>query len=236
MAINGARPEELRTIPGFNTLSARRLALLSRNIKVFNKKKGRLIYRTGERAKNLYVVLEGQIALSLLGSDGRFVRLSVLAAGEFFGVSALIPLWHRVSYAVALRDSRIGEIPAGSFVQQVCGISLEGFSALTQLTLKPILLVSLRRALFLVEHLPNRLALALWEYAEHPKAKTRMGLLPSSLTHDELSAIIGASRPRVSRALRQLEEIGIFHRNGKSIQVHTKKLETYLQENFESFF
>lgn len=227
------RAEELRQVPGFNLLPARRLDLMSRNIKTFNIKKGALIYRTGEPAKNIYVVLDGQVGLSLSGSNGRFVRLSVLTAGEFFGVCALIPLWQRVSYATALRDSRIGEIPARSFVHNVCGISLEGFSALTELALKPLLLVSLRRALFLVEQLPNRVALALWEYANHPEVKKRSGVLPSSLTHEELSAVVGASRPRVSRTLKQFEERGLFDHKGRSIRVQTERLRAYLRREFE---
>ncbi len=233
MANQRVTPKELRQVPGFNALPAHRLNLLSRNIKTFNIRKGALIYRTGESAKNIYVVLDGQVGLSLSGSNGRFVRLSVLAAGEFFGVCALIPVWHRVSYATALRDSRIGEIPAQTFVHNVCGIPLEGFSALTELTLRPLLLVSLRRALFLVEQLPNRIALALWEYANHPEVKKRMGLLPSSLTHEELSAVVGASRPRVSRSLRRFEEKGFFTRKGRSIQVQTETLRAYLRQEFE---
>ncbi len=233
MANHRVTPKELRQIPGFNALPARRLNLLSRNIKTFDIRKGALIYRTGELAKNIYVVLDGQVGLSLSGSNGRFVRLSVLATGEFFGVCALIPVWHRVSYATALRDSRIGEIPAQIFVHNVCGIPLEGFSALTELTLRPLLLVSLRRALFLVERLPNRIALALWEYACHPAVKQRMGVLPSSLTHEELSAVVGASRPRVSRALKRFEEKRFFTHKGRAIQVQTEILRAYLRQEFE---
>ena len=233
MANQRVRPEELRKVPGFNTLPARRLDLLSRNIKTFTVRKKALIYRTGEPAKNIYVVLDGQVGLSLSGSNGHFVRLSVLGAGEFFGICALIPVWHRVSYATALRDSWIGEVSARSFVHNVCGIPLDGFSALTELTLKPLLLVSLRRALFLVEQLPNRIALALWEYANHPEAKKRLGVLPSSLTQEELSAVVGASRPRVSRALKQFEERGLFNHKGRSIRVQTEKLRAHLRQEFE---
>ena len=227
------RPHELRSIPGLDILPANRLELLSRNINTFEVKKGGVIYRMGERAKNLYVVLDGEIGLSLFGSNGRFVRLSVLSEGEFFGICALIPSWQRVSFAIALRDSRIGEIPPRRFVRDVCGVSLEGFCALSELTLKPILLVSLRRSLFLVEPLTNRLALALWEYSEHPKAKKNSGSLPSSLTHEELSAIVGASRSRVSRALKQLEKEGLFDRKGRSIQVLSDKLRAYLANELE---
>jgi Crp-like helix-turn-helix domain len=45
------------------------------------------------------------------------------------------------------------------------------------------------------------------------------GLLPLSLTHEKLSGLVGASRPRVWLALRQLEERGFFVRQGKQIMV-----------------
>ncbi len=233
MTKDTVRPAELRDLPGFKGFPRRPLDLLSRSIKAFHVKKGEVIFRPGQPAEDLFLMMEGEVGLSLSGSRGRFVRLVVLTEGEFFGVSALIPGWRRVSHATALRDSRIGEIPARSFVNKVCGIPWEGFSALTEMTLKPFLLASLRRALFLVEDLSNRVALALWEYASHPEAQRRMGILPSSLTHEEVSAVVGASRPRVSLVLKQLEEKGFFVRKGKSLQVQEEALSAYLRREYE---
>lgn len=233
MKKHSIRPVELSDLPGFKRFPTRQLNLLSRSIKAIHVKKQEVIFRPGQPAENLFLVLEGEVGLSLSGSEGHFVRLVVLTEGEFFGVSALVPGWRRVTHATALRDSRIAEIPARTFVHKVCGIPLEGFFALTEITLKPFLLASLRRALFLVEDLPNRVALALWEYASHPEAQRKQGVLPSSLTHEELSAVVGASRPRVSLALKELEERGFFVRKGKSIQVRKEALSAYLQRKYE---
>ena len=177
--------------------------------------------------------MEGEVGLSLLGSKGRALRLMVLAQGEFFGVSALVPGWRHISHASALCNSRVGEIPARNFVEKVCGLNWNNFTALTEITLKPLLMVSLRRALYLVEDLPNRVATTLWEYAGHPAAKKRGGLLPLSLTHEELSGLVGASRPRVSMALKQLEQRGFFVRKGKQILVQPDVLSSYLRREYE---
>jgi CRP-like cAMP-binding protein len=157
----------------------------------------------------------------------------VLAQGEFFGVAALIPGWRRVSHASAVRNSRIGEISARFLVEKIFGLSWKNFSTLTELTLKPLFILSLRRALFLIEDLPNRVATVLWEYAAHPEATKQRGLLPLSLTHEEISALVGASRPRVSLALKQLEERGFFIRKGKQIMVEQAALEGYLRREYE---
>lgn len=224
---------ELSNLQIFKGFSPKQLALLARNMTALHVRRGEVIHRPGQPAKNLYLVLEGEVGLSLLGSKGRALRLMVLAQGEIFGVSALVPGWLHVSHATALHNSRIGEIPACSFVEKVCGLKWKNFAALTEITLKPLLLVSLRRALYLVEDLPNRVATTLWEYAGHPEAKKRGGLLPLSVTHEELSALVGASRPRVSMALKQLQERGFFVRKGKQILVQRNVLSSYLKKEYE---
>ena len=229
------RPQlsDLRALQVLQDFSAAQLNQLSRNMTVLNVRKGEVIYRPGQAAENLYLVLDGEIGLSLLGSKGSSLRLAVLAQGEFFGVAALIPGWRRVSHSSAVRDSRIGEIPARFLVEKICGLSWKNFSLLTELTLKPIFLVSLRRASFLIEDLPNRVATVLWEYASHPEARRKGGLLPLSLTHEEISGLVGASRPRVSSALKQLEQRGFFIRKGKQIMIQQAALGAYLRREYE---
>jgi CRP-like cAMP-binding protein len=233
MTKDKVQSSDLLDLQLFEGFSAKQLDLLNRNIRAFHVGKGEVIYRPGQVAENLYLILDGEIGLSLLGSKGSSLRLAVLAQGEFFGVAALIPGWRRVSHASAVHDSRIGEIPAQFFVEKICGLSWKSFSTLTELTLKPLFVVSLRRALFLIEDLPNRVATVLWEYASHPEARKKGGLLPLSMTHEEISALVGASRPRVSLALKQLEERGFFVRKGKQIMVQQAALGAYLRREYE---
>jgi CRP/FNR family transcriptional regulator, cyclic AMP receptor protein len=224
---------ELRNLQLFKEFSPKQFGLLARNMTTLHVRRREVIHRPGQPAENLYLILEGEVGLSLLGSKGRALRLMVLAQGEFFGVNALVPGWRHVSHASALYNSRIGEIPARSFVEKVCGLNWKDFSALTEITLKPLLLVSLRRALYLVEDLTNRVATTLWEYAGHPEAKKKGGFLPLSLTHEELSGLVGASRPRVSLALKQLEDRGFFIRKGKQMLVQQDALSNYLRREYE---
>jgi len=196
-------------------------------------RKGEALYRPGQPAKHIYCVLDGAIGLSLLGSDGRFVQLGLRAGGEFFGETALIPGWRRASEAKALQDSRVGQVDAATFVSKVWDLPWESLARLTKTLLRPVFLVSLRRSLFLVEQLPDRLALALWELLGSEARRAR-GLLPSTLTHEELAAMVGASRPRVSLALKRLENAGLFVREGKQIRVQEKPLRAYLERKYES--
>ena len=178
-------------------------------------------------------MLQGTIGLSLFANAGRVLQLALLTRGQFFGETALVRGWRRVSQAVALQDSRVGRIEAEALVTEVCGLPWEIFAGLTETVLKPLFLLSLRRSLFLLEELPDRVALALWEYAGHPEAQQLRGLLPSTLTHEQIAAVVGASRPRVSLALKRLAHEGIFVREGKRIRVHETSLRRYLERKYE---
>jgi CRP-like cAMP-binding protein len=230
----GIRVEEPRDLEVFAWLPPATLDRLSRQMTALRVQKGEVLYSPGQPAKHVYWVLEGAVGLSLLGSEGRFVQLALLTRGRFFGETALVRGWRRVSQAMAFQDSRVGRIEARTLVTQVCGLPCwEIFTGLTEAVLKPLFLISLRRSLFLVEELADRVALALWEYAGHPEARRARGLLPSALTHEQLAAVVGASRPRVSLALKRLETAGVFLREGNRIRVHEKPLREYLERKYE---
>jgi CRP-like cAMP-binding protein len=227
---------ELRGLGTLEGLPIDRLDHLGRNMEKLRVAKGQSIYRPGQPAKYLYCVLEGVIGISLLGSEDSFVRLILSTRGEFFGIDALIRRWRRVSVATALQESRIGRIEPRVYVTEVCGLPWEPFSGVIDMLIRPVLKVSLQRAMFLVENLSDQLALALWEYAGGFDVGRSKGLLPAALTHDELAAMVGASRPRVSLALKQLERRGFLVRSGKQIRVQEKPLRVYLEHRYGFVF
>jgi len=226
---------ELRTMDRVKWLTPGRLENLRRHMRAVHVSKDEVLYRPGQPATHIYCVLQGSVSLSLPASPGRSLQLALVARGEFFGETALVRGWRRVSQAVALQDSRVGRIEAQALVTDVCGLPLEMFSGLTEAVLKPLFLLSLRRALFLVEELRDRVALALWEYAGHPEAQRSRGLLPPTLTHEHIAEVVGASRPRVSLALKRLEREGLFAREGKQIRVDAKSLRRFLERKYEYF-
>ena len=227
---------ELRELGTLEGLPTDRLDHLGRNMEELRVGKGRSIYRPGQPAKYLYCVLEGVIGISLLGSEDKFVRLTISTRGEFFGIDALMRRWRRLSIATALQDSRVGRIEPRVFVTEVCGLPWEPFSGLVDTLIKPVLKISLQRAMFLVENLSDRLALALWEIASGFDIGRSKGLLPATFTHDELAAMVGASRPRVSLALKRLERRGFLARSGKQIRVQEKPLRAYLEQRYGFVF
>ncbi len=72
---------ELRRLAGLAWLPPAKLGLLSKHMTGLRLRRGEVLYRPGQPAKHIYCVLDGTIGLPLLGTDGRFVELGLLAAG-----------------------------------------------------------------------------------------------------------------------------------------------------------
>jgi CRP-like cAMP-binding protein len=81
---------ELRALQFLQGFSAAQLNQLRRNMTVLNVRKGEVIYRPGQVAENLYLVLEGEVGLSLLGSKGRALRENFLANRHSFLAGAML--------------------------------------------------------------------------------------------------------------------------------------------------
>ena len=76
---------------------------------------GQSLGRHGERQHAWFGMLEGLIKWSITAHDGRTVTLGGQSAGSWFGEGTLIRKVPRRSDLIALRDSRVAQIPLGTF-------------------------------------------------------------------------------------------------------------------------
>jgi CRP-like cAMP-binding protein len=73
---------------------------------------GEVVYTQGERAKHLYVVLDGQVALQLPGKKGFGILIESLGRGAIFGASASFETGTYMLTAQCLANSKILKIEA----------------------------------------------------------------------------------------------------------------------------
>src|SRR5260370_8403330 len=74
-----------------------------------------LLGRDGDRQHAWFGMLEGLIKWSITAHDGRTVTLGGQSVGSWFGEGTLIRKAPRRSDLIALRDSRVAQIPLGTF-------------------------------------------------------------------------------------------------------------------------
>src|SRR5574338_1645782 len=99
---------ELGKIPWFRDLKIHHLAKLARMTTLRRVKAGEVIFREGDIAKEVFIVLDGRIALDMLVPPRGRVRFYTAEAWEIFGWSSVTPTVHqRTAGATAVTDCLI---------------------------------------------------------------------------------------------------------------------------------
>jgi CRP/FNR family cyclic AMP-dependent transcriptional regulator len=113
--------EVLRRIPLFAELPESALVSLAINSHEVSFKKGEWLFREGDQAEALYIVLSGSvdIRLAIDATRQEFADVDTLVAGDIIGWSALVePFIYRMG-AVALSDTRLAYIDGEALAQVI---------------------------------------------------------------------------------------------------------------------
>jgi len=81
-------------------------------------KEGEVVYRRGEMAQQMYVILTGKIRM-YVGTEPQGEWAEELAKGDFFGEGSLLEPIARIHTAVALEDSEVVTISRGTFLRMI---------------------------------------------------------------------------------------------------------------------
>jgi signal-transduction protein with cAMP-binding, CBS, and nucleotidyltransferase domain len=81
-------------------------------------REGEVVYKKGEMAEQMYVVMSGRVRLYLADSaSGAWSE--ELSKGDFFGEGSLLELLPREATAVAIEDSELISLSRGAFVRMI---------------------------------------------------------------------------------------------------------------------
>jgi CRP/FNR family cyclic AMP-dependent transcriptional regulator len=114
-------PETLRRIPLFADLNEEALKHLAVNGQIVSFRQGEWLFREGDPANSLYVVLEGTVDIQLALDANRDVYTDVesLVPGDVVGWSTLVePFVYRMG-AIATSDARLAMIEGLSLAEIV---------------------------------------------------------------------------------------------------------------------
>ena len=81
-------------------------------------REGEVVYRKGEMAQQMYVILAGRIRM-YLGVEPQGEWAEEMAKGDFFGEGSLLEPIPRFHTAVALEDSEVVAISRGTFLRMI---------------------------------------------------------------------------------------------------------------------
>ncbi|MEZ4617371.1 MAG: Crp/Fnr family transcriptional regulator [Caldilineaceae bacterium] len=190
--------------------------------------KGANIYMPGDQDSTLYFIDSGQIKLVMLTPDGAECLLAILTDGDIFGELCLAGLGERQETAIAMTTAVVRALPCTQFLALLSreGLLLGFIHYLAmriadqQATITNLLTVDSEQ----------RLGKTLLQLAHKlGKQDPRSIRIEQRITHKELAAMVGTTRPRISTFMRRFLDLGLIEFSAERFLIIKEiKLSAYL--------
>jgi CRP-like cAMP-binding protein len=207
-----AGDRSLRGLASLKRLRPEQREALEHDMVARDYRRGEVIYRAGESARALYVVLAGVVRLAIPTPNGRCVLLHLLPAGEVFGHSALVESGTpRVFEASAYTDIRVGRVSPEEFLNALAGPHARVAGELVSFVTERWMSLVHRLARFLAQDLQARVASSLIEAARGFGVEDARGhVLALRITQEAIADLSAGSVRKVNGVLRRFEAAGLI--------------------------
>ena len=201
-----------------------RRELLSASTRVVPKRAN--VYTAGGCDANVYLIETGQVKTAVVTPAGKECLLAVYAANDIFGELCLAG-GERAETATTMKETLLWQIPSRGFLALLArdGMAAEfvKYSAARAVEQQQIIT---ELATADSEH---RLAATLLRLARKlGKQDPRSLRLAESLSHQELSEMVGTTRPRITEFMRRFRDLGLIEFSGCFLIVKEHALSEYL--------
>ncbi len=188
------------------------------------------IYTCGDEDQTVYFIERGQVKLLMLAPDGKECLLAILSAGDVFGELCLSGLGARRETAIAMEETVLKQIPCSKFFARLerDGLS-QGF--IQYLSVRIADQQEVIANLVTVDS-EQRLGKTLLSLARSiGKKDPRSVRIESKITHEELSKMVGTTRPRISVFMQRFKNLGLIETNADHyLIIKENRLTAYLSQ------
>jgi len=213
----------------FKALPAEALADFERLIAPSAYPSGMVIFSETQPCSGIYVVLEGEVKLSINSADGRRLSFRIAKAGEVLGLSSALSGGAYEMTADALYPAKIAHIPRAVFLQFLSRYPAVYQAAANEMVRTYNAACEQLRMVGLSTSVPERLARLLLVWSDEPGQKPeRPSRCRLSLTHEQIGEFIGASRETVTRTLSTFKHRHLVAQHGCTLTIPSRvALESY---------
>jgi len=186
------------------------------------------IYAPGDEDDAMYLIESGQVKLSMSSAGGQDCLLAIYTAGEVFGESCFTGTRKRFESATAMQPTVVRRASRREFLAEVHRAG--GIDVLVRhLALR---LGDRQTAVFelVTMDAAKRLAKVLLDFAEKFGVEEGTFLrVEQRISHEELSQIVGTTRPRITAFMQRFRRLGIVEDSGpRSISIDRGKAKEFL--------
>jgi CRP-like cAMP-binding protein len=178
----------------------------------------------------VYFIENGQIKLRMLSSEGKECILAIHSAGDIFGELCLSGLGARLETATAMKATTLKQIPCSQFFTRLSRDSLfEGFVRYLAVRIADQQQVI---ANLVTVDSEQRLGKTLLQLARTMGKKDPRSIrIELRISHEELSEMVGTTRPRVSLFMQRFHNLGLIETNkDRFFVIKENKLTAYLAQ------
>lgn len=208
-------PAFWRSFPMFEGIGDAALSDLAQGARRQEWPAGTVLFQRGDRGDYLVALESGRVRLSVAAPDGRELALAHAEAGDILGELALLDAEPRSADATALAPSA-GYVLARAHFDRVAARHPDLMAEIVRFLCRRLRATNDRLEALALYGLEARLALFLIQAlrAIHGADLPSEARLRLDFSQSELAILLGASRPKVNRALLHLGEIGAIRREG----------------------
>ena len=188
------------------------------------------VYTCGDQDETVYFIESGQIKLLVVSPEGKECLLAIHGGGDVFGELCLSGLGARQETAIAMKATKVKQIPCAQFFARLQRDSL--FAGFVRYLAVRIADQQQVIANLVTVDSEQRLGKTLLQLARTlGKKDPRSIRIELKITHEELSGMVGTTRPRISLFMQRFRNLGLIETNSDHfLIIKEHKLTDYLAQ------
>src|ERR671930_179284 len=119
--------KDLQQLKQLSSFGLSQLEKFADHLSVKNYRKNEIVFDQDEEAKLVYLLISGVARMSYLTIHEKQTIVSLVPAGEFFGLDSLIPKTHHPFRCETFENSIVGSIKPQTFIEILLGTTYESF-------------------------------------------------------------------------------------------------------------
>lgn len=177
-----------------------------------------------ERAatRGVFVVLEGEVRLSINSSDGKRLSLRIAKKGDILGLGSALSGSTYEMTAETLYPSKIASVGRREFLNFLSRNPDAYQTVIEELSRNVSMACDQLRTVGLSSSAPEKLARLLLDWSENDQSDEWVGRVRFSMTHEEIGEFIGASRETVTRTLSNFRHRQLVAFNGSMMTIPSR--------------
>lgn len=188
----------------------------------------RVLFTEKESSRGVYIVLAGEVKLSINSSEGRRLSLRIARKGEILGMASALSGSTYEMTAETLYPATIGHIGREDFLKFLARHPEVYPAVVDELSRNVNMACERLRAVGLSSSAPEKLAKLLLDWSENGQTTECGTRFRFYLTHEQIGEFIGASRETVTRTIGTLKHRRLVDFQGSLVTIPSRTaLATY---------